>query len=62
MHVNIYFTDWYGVVQAFVTFGFLGTLLTFLLIILYIFVGKYQKKAEVGIAAGIVANVTGTCH
>jgi hypothetical protein len=32
---------------------------TFFLIILYIFVGKCQKNGEVGMAAGIIAIVTG---
>ena len=57
------FADWYGAVQAFVTFGFFGTLVTFFLIILYIFVGKCQKNGEVGMAAGIIGIVTGnTTH
>jgi hypothetical protein len=33
--------------------------MTFFLIILYIFVGKCQKNGEVGMAAGIIAIVTG---
>ena len=60
IYIYIYlFTGWFGVVQALVTFGFFGILMTFFMVIRYIFVGKCQKNGEVGMAAGIIAIVTG---
>ncbi|XP_071161005.1 uncharacterized protein [Mytilus edulis] len=50
LHIDGWANDWYGVVQAFVTFGFFGILISFFLVVLYIFVGKCQKNGEVAIA------------
>lgn len=52
-------SDWYGAVQAMVIFGFFGTLISFFLIILFLFVGKCQKNGEIAFAAGIICIVTG---
>ncbi|CAC5425566.1 CACNG5 [Mytilus coruscus] len=54
--------DWYGVVQAFVTFGFFGILVSFFLVVLYIFVGKCQKNGEVAIAVAIICIATGVFY
>ncbi|CAC5421102.1 unnamed protein product [Mytilus coruscus] len=54
--------DWYGVVQAFVTFGFFGILVSFFLVILYIFVSKCQKNGEVAIAVAIICIATGVFY
>ncbi|XP_063429309.1 voltage-dependent calcium channel gamma-8 subunit-like [Mytilus trossulus] len=54
--------DWYGVVQAFVTFGFFGILISFFLVVLYIFVSKCQKNGEVAIAVAIICIATGVFY
>ncbi|XP_063429179.1 claudin-18-like [Mytilus trossulus] len=54
--------EWYGVVQAFVTFGFFGILVSFFLVVLYIFVSKCQKNGEVAIAVAIICIATGVFY
>jgi len=55
----MFISDWYGAVQAMVIFGFFGTLISFFLLILFLFVGKCQKNGEIAFAAGIICIVTG---
>ncbi|XP_076098315.1 voltage-dependent calcium channel gamma-5 subunit-like [Mytilus galloprovincialis] len=61
-HIDGWANDWYGVVQAFVTFGFFGILISFFLVVLYIFVGKCQKNGEVAIAVAIICIATGVFY
>ncbi|KAJ8309593.1 hypothetical protein KUTeg_014467 [Tegillarca granosa] len=54
--------DWWAATQALVIFGFFGILVSFFLVILYIFVGKCQKNSEVAMGAGIICIVTGVLY
>ncbi|CAG2250925.1 unnamed protein product [Mytilus edulis] len=55
-------TDWYAATQAMVTFGFSGILISFFLLILFLFINSCKTNGQIGLAAGIVSIVTGILY
>lgn len=53
------FVDWYAAVQALVVFGFFGTVVSFLLVTLFMFVNYFKINGELGLGAGIICIITG---
>lgn len=55
----LYFSDWWAFAQAASCFGFFGILVSFFLVILYLFVDTCKGNGEVATGAAILCLVTG---
>lgn len=55
----LYFSDWWAFAQAASCFGFFGILVSFFLVILYLFVDSCKGNGEVATGAAILCLVTG---
>ncbi|KAK6182768.1 hypothetical protein SNE40_010379 [Patella caerulea] len=54
--------DWYGAVQAFGIFAFVGINVAFLLVILMMFTSKCKRNGDAGMAAGILCLIAAVCY
>lgn len=55
----VFFSDWWAFAQAASCFGFFGILVSFFLVILYLFVDSCKGNGEVATGAAILCLVTG---
>lgn len=55
-------TDWYVAVQTLVVFGFFGTVLSFMLVTLFMFINYCKTNGELGLGAAIICIVTGILY
>lgn len=56
---SISISDWWAFAQAASCFGFFGILVSFFLVILYLFVGSCKGNGEVATGAAILCLLTG---
>lgn len=57
--ILLFFSDWWAFAQAASCFGFFGILVSFFLVILYLFVDSCKGNGEVATGAAILCLVTG---
>ncbi|XP_055957441.1 epithelial membrane protein 1-like [Patella vulgata] len=54
--------DWYGAVQAFAIFAFVGINVAFLLVVLMMFTSKCKGNGDAGMASAILCLVAAVCY